>query len=74
MTSVARTPIQTGALPIPDAKRSVVIIEPLRSVGKRRRHQRSPISSRTWAKLLELPEVAELALEVSGVVDNYILI
>jgi hypothetical protein len=61
MTSFARTPIQTEALLIPDAKCSVVIIEPLRSGSvadtNARRSPQGPRRSRPW-----ISEVAGIEL------------
>jgi hypothetical protein len=56
------------------SKRSVVIIERLRSVGTALETPTLGDLRRTLPKLSELPDDAELALEISGVLDSSLVV
>jgi hypothetical protein len=56
------------------SKRSVVIIERLRSVGTALETPTLGDLRRTLPKLSELPGDAELALEISGVLDSSLVV
>jgi hypothetical protein len=70
----SRTDSNGGTVPMPRTKHAVVIIERLRSIGKASETPTLGDLRRALRNISELPDDAELSLQISGVLDSNVMV
>lgn len=63
-----------GTVPMPATKHAVVIIERLRSIGRASQTPTLGDLRRTLGRISEVPDDAELSLQISGVLDSNVMV
>ena len=70
----SRADANGSSAPMPAANQAVVIIERLRSIGKAAQTPTLGDLRRALGNLSELPDDAELSLQISGVLDSNVMV